>query len=291
MFNKIIWCTCVLLLVGSIVFKGIECRLLLKLQNVAAFTGEIVTLQCASNETSKGNIAWGISSFNGFIFSGALNQQFSGYYVSEKDDGSSVLSFAASVTTANRYFCLDGKSHEKESAELIVLGKRTVCDFQVQNDSLTVNCAIEYAGNWAPVVECKQSNGKTVDVLQRNKTGITAKAEIWTFHTKNKLWEIICSTEFKQDQKPKETNATNIPKFFSEMRVYQPNMAEFQSIAAKSIDSLNNSMAVDTQRMVGKWTILITNTETVSDALSRTLACVVTALTIEACIVIYISYR
>ena len=76
------------------------------------------------------------------------------------------------------------------------------------------------AGNWAPVVKCYQWKPDVgLRVLQRILTSTVdnnVTTRTWNYTSKNAWFPIFCETAFEGSGRPKETSATNIPKYFNQ---------------------------------------------------------------------------
>lgn len=104
----------------------VQCDLIMKPQNVAAMSGEIVTLDCASD--TEESVAWVAyspgSSDRDYIFGGwDLSESASQYIsISRQRKGHCSLHINTTRRAAKRYICVEQGSTMEASAELIVFG-------------------------------------------------------------------------------------------------------------------------------------------------------------------------
>lgn len=82
--------------------------------------------------------------------------------------------------------------------------------------SVDVSCSITSAGNWAPVVICRQFDENGITVLEGNRTETFSDKylvkSVWNFSCKKKVLNIECLAKFDQSDIPKEASARNIPE-------------------------------------------------------------------------------
>lgn len=218
MFLREILFTCVVLHFTQSFYKSVECALVITPENVAVLSGGTATLHCASDQ---GSIVWKTtdpgSTRRDIIYNNNVTASSVSSYISVKGsaDGSCSLNIIASATAAKRYICIESATGAEASAELTVLESHTMCNVLLVNSAVHISCSIVSTGNWYPVVECEQRNedGTTVLVRNESKRSDNNKApSTLAFTSKKELNDVVCSGKFQQNEKPKETTATNIPK-------------------------------------------------------------------------------
>ena len=90
---------------------------------------------------------------------------------------------------------------------------RPICSWATEGRIIKANCSIGYSGNWPPVIEWSDANGKldasgTFIVPSQRVTSslsLPLNGDPFALHL------VTCTVRFRSDDRPKETSARNVP--------------------------------------------------------------------------------
>ena len=79
---------------------------------------------------------------------------------------------------------------------------------------MSANCSFGFSGNWPPVIEWTDANGKldAINTVTLPNHGVTSFLNVQLSGDPLQLYVVRCTVKFRIEDKPKETTAINIPE-------------------------------------------------------------------------------
>lgn len=91
------------------------------------------------------------------------------------------------------------------------------CSYEIKEGTLNASCSIRFRGHWPPVIEWSNPMGpmEASEAITIPNHSVTRFVIVkLNEEDPQTLYPLTCSVMFKEENKPPETTATNIPKVF-----------------------------------------------------------------------------